>query len=176
MDHPKKAAEKLLQFYQGDKLKELIDHLRQGLQPLPTESPETVPETVASVAGRSSVPRNHQSANNNYHSPDNQHTTDKADSSTDASATPPNLSLPALKPAETGIEQSVPAHLELTRDDLAKRLNVSSHTVRHASYKDRAEFLQWSQKRDPEGIAWQKNDEKKGRPTLFSPVSETKQE
>lgn len=33
MDHPKKAAEKLLQFYQGHKLKELINHLRQGLEP-----------------------------------------------------------------------------------------------------------------------------------------------
>lgn len=32
MDHPKKAAEKLLQFYQGDKLKELIDRLRKGLE------------------------------------------------------------------------------------------------------------------------------------------------
>ena len=31
MDNPKKAAEKLLQFYQGDKLQELITHLRQGI-------------------------------------------------------------------------------------------------------------------------------------------------
>jgi AraC-like DNA-binding protein len=176
MDHPKKAAEKLLHFYQGDKLKELIDHLRQGLQPFPTESPETAPETVASVAGRSSLPRNHQSANNNSHSLDNQHTTDKADTSTDASATPPNLSLPALKPAETGVEQSVPAHLELTLEDLAKRLNASPRTVRNTFYKARAEFLQWSQKRDPEGIAWQKSNKKKGRSSLFVPISEVKQE
>ncbi|MEC4813046.1 MAG: hypothetical protein SAK29_07205 [Scytonema sp. PMC 1069.18] len=31
MDNPKKAAEKLLQFYKGDRLQELITHLRQGL-------------------------------------------------------------------------------------------------------------------------------------------------
>jgi len=179
MDHPKKAAEKLLQFYQGDKLKELIDHLRQGLQPFPTESPETAPERLASEAGRSNVHHNHQSANNNSHSPDNQHTTDKADTSTDASATPPNLNLPALKPAVDGSEKSVPAkpaHLELTLDDLAKRLNASPRTVRNTLYKDRAEFPQWSQKRDPEGIAWQQSKEKKGRSLLLVPISEVKQE
>ncbi|NEQ11231.1 MAG: hypothetical protein F6K37_36625 [Moorea sp. SIO4E2] len=33
MDHPKKAAEKLLQFYQNEKLKELIDYLSEKLEP-----------------------------------------------------------------------------------------------------------------------------------------------
>lgn len=39
MDHPKKAAQKILQFYEGEKLKELIDLLRQGLKP-DAEQPE----------------------------------------------------------------------------------------------------------------------------------------
>ncbi|MEO0683562.1 MAG: hypothetical protein AAFY76_00595, partial [Cyanobacteria bacterium J06649_11] len=39
MDHPKKAAQKILQFYEGEKLKELIDLLRQGLEP-DAEQPE----------------------------------------------------------------------------------------------------------------------------------------
>ncbi|MEO0839792.1 MAG: hypothetical protein AAF063_12935 [Cyanobacteria bacterium J06643_5] len=38
MDHPKKAAQKLLQFYEGEKLSELIDLLKQGLEPLTKQS------------------------------------------------------------------------------------------------------------------------------------------
>lgn len=39
MDDPKKTAEQLISFYKGDKLKELINYLEQGLEP-PVESPE----------------------------------------------------------------------------------------------------------------------------------------
>ena len=33
MDNPKRAAHKLLEFYKGEKLKELIQILEQGLEP-----------------------------------------------------------------------------------------------------------------------------------------------
>ena len=35
MDNPKKAAKKLLQFYQGEKLKELLEYLNKGLESSP---------------------------------------------------------------------------------------------------------------------------------------------
>lgn len=52
MDHPKKAAEKLLQFYEGERLQELVNYLRQGLE-LSSKLLPVLPQSDRSTNGTS---------------------------------------------------------------------------------------------------------------------------
>lgn len=67
---------------------------------------------------------------------------------------------------------SRPENLKLTANELAERLGVKPTAVGDVSSKRPHQFLQWSRKKDPEGIAWQQIDEKRGRSWLFTPVQE----
>ena len=173
MDNPKKAAEKLIQFYQGDKLKELIDHLRQALEPLP-QLPEAVREQ-SNHKNQSAFFENQQAINNNGL------TTEQAEPSRENQSTssPSITHLPALISSQDLAENSAPANSEnweLTPDELAKRLQRKPRSLLEVWYTKPAEFPQWSQKLDPDGIAWEHSDRKKGRSWLFIPVLESKQE
>ncbi|MFB2893293.1 hypothetical protein ACE1CI_10305 [Aerosakkonemataceae cyanobacterium BLCC-F50] len=171
MDNPKKAAEKLLQFYQGDKLKELIDHLRSGLE-LPTEIPEPTLELAS---------RNGQSTDSNQlvnPTASRASTIEQSTTTADKSIPSPNLDLPALKPAEDVVEKTVLENRELTLEELAKRLKRSLSSIRRETYKDQdpAGFTNWTRKRDPEGIGWQRSDKKRGRSVIYIPAPEPNQE
>lgn len=170
MDNPKKAAEKLLTFYQGDKLKELIDHLRSGLEPS-TEIPEPTVEQPS---------RNGQSTNNNNQSvnttPPLPSATLASEATADKPTSSPNLDLPALKPAEDVIEKTVPENWELTLEELAKRLNRKPRSIRNEVYKNPTEFTNWTKERDPEGIGWQRSDKKRERSVIYIPATSPKQE
>ncbi|MBH8554684.1 hypothetical protein I8751_20445 [Nostocaceae cyanobacterium CENA357] len=173
MDNPKKAAEKLLQFYQGDKLKELIDRLKQALEPLP-QLPEAVREQ-SNHKNKSTFFENQLTISNNGL------TTEQAEPSKEDTPTSPasETHSPTLKPSEDIDQNSAPADLEnweLTPDELAKRLQRKPRSLLEMWYTKPAEFPQWSQKRDPDGIAWERSDRKKGRSWLFIPVLESKQE
>lgn len=166
MDHPKKAAEKLLQFYQGDKLKELIDRLRQGLEPsLESQKPLESADTAVEKPNR-----NHQAVN------DHQLASNKANTSTDVSTTPPQVDLPDLEPSEDGAEKSERADWKLTLDELAKRLAVKPRTITDVLSKKPHEFSRWSQQKDPDDFGWQKSNEKKGRSWLFITVPKNETE
>ncbi|MEA5603256.1 hypothetical protein [Nostoc sp. UHCC 0252] len=173
MDNPKKAAEKLLQFYQGDKLKELIDRLRQALEPLP-QLPEAVREQ-SNQKNQFTFFENQLTISNNGL------TAEQAESSKEDTPTSPasETHSPTLKLSEDIDQNSAPADLEnweLTPDELAKRLQRKPRSLLEMWYTKPAEFPQWSQKRDPDGIAWERSDRKKGRSWLFIPVLESKQE
>lgn len=168
MDNSKKAAEKLLQFYQGDRLKELIEHLRSGLEPS-TELSEPIAEL--SEPTRKQLNGDRQSINN-----DNQSTVEQSETVADGFTPTPNLNLPALKPAEKIVEKAAPKDLELTLAELAKRLKRKPRSVQVEEYKNPTEFADWTKKRDPEGIGWQRSGKKKGRSVIYIPVPEPKQE
>lgn len=62
MDHPKKAADKLLQFYKGDELQTLINYLQQGLDNLDDSPDSTVTEKISKLSEESiAVNLNHNS-------------------------------------------------------------------------------------------------------------------
>jgi hypothetical protein len=54
--------------------------------------------------------------------------------------------------SEAPAEEEVKPKLELIQADLAKRLDLTSSTI--ARRKTNADFSQWSQSKDPEGLAW----------------------
>jgi hypothetical protein len=167
MDNPKKAAEKLLQFYQGDRLKELINHLSSRLE-LPTESPEQTLEKSS---------HNKQSTNNNQlanvtASPTN--AIERSETTVDNSTLPPNPDLPALKPAEDIDEKTTLNNLELTLEELAKRLKRKPASIQVERSKNPTRFTNWTKQRDPEGIGWQ--SKKRGRSVIYIPAPEPKQE
>ena len=223
MDNPKKAAEKLLQFYQGDRLQDLIAHLRQGLntnavhsildseQSNHRNSQHSSPDTALCLISSPSTDIGNISAAQAHK---NQPVSDEAKSTiklapidaheesgkipataraqlplvpeTDTPANVPLL-MPAIrdngtlefagnyKVTESEVTQSpnLNTNMELTADELAERLKLKPRSVLSILYEKPAEFPQWSQKRDPDGIAWQRSDKKKGRVRLFIPVFET---
>ena len=73
--------------------------------------------------------------------------------------------LPA--PLESSAPQEQSASQSLIQGELAKRLDVHSSTV--GKHKSDPDFPQWSQSRDPEGIAWEYSPETKE----FSPINPT---
>ena len=64
--------------------------------------------------------------------------------------------------------------MELTADELAERWNTKASTVNTMwnKYKNTYKFHRWSKKQDPEDVAWERADKKKGRSWLFIPVLE----
>lgn len=173
MDNPKKAAEKLLQFYQGDRLKELIDHLRQGLEPA----------TKLLEPAKEESHDSYESLNSN-NLLTNDHAESRADTLTSSTLETDQETIldedsPILKSAEDAveIETSTPANRELKVDDLAKRLKLKRRTILTMLYTKPNDFQDWSKKRDPDGIAWQHNSRKgeKGKSMLFIPIQETKE-
>ncbi|MBU7581529.1 MAG: hypothetical protein KAF91_01205 [Nostoc sp. TH1S01] len=221
MDNPKKAAEKLLQFYQRDKLQELITHLRQGLN-VNTDSQEPVREHSNHHQNsqnfselslyKDSVPSSDIQDTNGTQAHKNQPASDEEQLTTQQAELdewvrtgklPTTLSkltsgldsdtktnLPLLKPApidnrtsefadtykitkrETTELQTPDPNMELTADELAERLQVKPATLRSIFNKNKEKFSRWTKKHDPDGIAWQRTDVKKGRCWLFVPINQ----
>ncbi|MDB9305570.1 hypothetical protein PN488_14490 [Nodularia spumigena CS-591/12] len=220
MDNPKKAAEKLVQFYQGDKLQELITHLRQGLNTnADSQDPareysthqnsqnfsEPFPSQASAISTEVENTNGTQAHKNKPISDQAQLTSQQAelDVSVQTGQIPasPSQSLlgfdsdtqtniPLLEPApinnctsefadtckvqerETTELQSPSQNMELTSDELAERLQVKPGTLRSIFNRNKEKFPRWAKKHDPDSIAWQRTDVKKGRCWLFVPVNE----
>ncbi|MBD2345543.1 hypothetical protein [Anabaena subtropica] len=220
MDNPKKAAEKLLQFYQGDKLQELITHLRTGLnantdshEPIKKHSGQQNSQDFSELSRYDdSVPSSDIQDTNGTQAHKNQPASDEAQLTTQQaeldewvrtgklpttfSKSPSGLdsetktNIPLLKPApidnrtsefadtykvtkrETTELQTPDPNMELTADELAERLQVKPDTLRSIFNRNKEKFPRWAKKHDPDGIAWQRTDVKKGRCWLFVPINE----
>lgn len=216
MDHPKKAAEKLLKFYDGEKLKELIDLLRQGLEQLP-EQPETInykddnkssekkditqtsPEAKSQnflednrkQMGQNTDIQNEYKAVSTKHT--SEYTTSSESTNTDSSIFTssakqedlqnynsqeilPATGSEAKSDTDNNVSNIVSPQMQLTLSELAERLGKNPQTVKNMTYKQKKRFVKWSQKLDPNGIAWQRQTgerKRKGEPLLFIPVTET---
>ncbi|MEH2025681.1 hypothetical protein [Nostoc sp.] len=236
MDHPKKAAEKLLQFYQGDRLQELITHLGQGLK-ANADSQEPAEEKLnhphsphfsePALPSSSAPPINIGSTNTaqtsqahgteafppetsqkNHKVLDELKLADKqaeiidewvktgempalASQLLSVSDSNAKTNIPLVKPSsidnctleladtykvqerETTELQTSDPNMELTSDELAERLQVRPDKLRATFYRNKEKFPRWAKKHDPDGIAWQRTDVKKGRCWLFVPINET---
>jgi|GEM_PF-1055937 len=173
MDNPKKAAEKLLTFYEGDRLKELIDHLRQGLEP-----PVALLEPPMALL----EPAKEQSQDSDqFLNGNDQLVADQAEplAETLTSPTPEvyqeqslNEDSLILKSAEDAVEVETytPVTKQLTIEDLAKRLKLSQRTILNNAYSQPNKFLEWVKQRDPEGLGWRRSKRKKGGSWLFTLV------
>lgn len=179
MDNPKKAAEKLLTFYQGDRLKELINHLRQGLEPpmVLLEPPMALLEPAKEQSQDSD-----RLLNGN-----DQLVADQAEplAETLTSPTPEvyqeqslNENSLILKSAEDAVEVEISTlvNKQLSVEDLAKRLKLSQRTILNNAYSQPNKFLEWVKRRDPQGLGWQRSKRKKGGSWLFTLVQEPKQD
>lgn len=166
MDNPKMAAEKLLQFYKEDRLKELINHLSSGL-----ESLTQILEPIVEQASHNAISNNNQSGNL---TPSTPNPTKESKASVNNSTLPPNRDLPALKAAEDIDEKTTLNNLVLTLEELAKRLKRKPATIQVERSKNPTRFTDWTRQRDPEGIGWQ--SKKRGRSVIYIPVPEPKQE
>lgn len=220
MDNPKKAAEKLLQFYNGDGLQELIAHLKQGLN-ANTDSQEPAKEDSNDLNRhnfsepspyKAFVPSSEAQDTNGTQAHKSQPVSDQAQLTTQQAELdewvrtgklPATLSkspsgsdsdtkanIPLLKPSpiekrtleladtykvtkrETAELQTPDPNMELTADELAERLQVKPDTLRSIFNRNKEKFPKWAKKHDPDGIAWQRTDVKKGRCWLFVPVNE----
>ncbi|WP_107670689.1 hypothetical protein [Cyanothece sp. BG0011] len=201
MDNPKKAADKLLQFYQGGQLKTLIDYLQRGLSDLTESSEETSSKIVQEILSNKSnengkllQPNNSaqlgeettkelevESTNSdlktdNQDSPEISESIVIDDSSTSKSPES-NSSEQTTKDSEeisnrVSLSSENVEQMRLTSSELAKRLGLQPQSVSNAISKKGKKFPEWSQKRDPDGIAWQKSEKKEGRNWLFSPLKD----
>jgi hypothetical protein len=238
MDNPKKAANRLLQFYQGDSLQKLIDYLQQSLtetpQPGETEEsqiqrldPTPIKSTIhhGSVMGETSPkhlpfvsgdPARNQSAtnrtseeseqtsskikisdhpeivnesqvsysvqNNNSVDIDNEQSNNGQHSSTESiSEVSSNHSvntrkiIPKKPRLKNKKKKSVDNQNLLTLNELAERLNFKPASLGSYLCREPDRFAQHTQKRDPEGIAWQKSPQKGvGKAMLFMPIANDK--
>jgi hypothetical protein len=170
MDNPKKAAEKLLQFYQGDKLHELISYLTQALKPLP-QLPQASEEKLDHKNESTALAV--QIFNSNKIT-----TTQEVETPEEDISTSYNTDSLDHTPTENEEQKSLPASTnwedwELTPEELAQRLHLGHRTVLNVMYNRPDELPQWTKKRDPDGIAWQRSGRKKGRTWLLIPVKNT---
>lgn len=61
------------------------------------------------------------------------------------------------------------SNLQLSRNQLAERLGLNPKSISNFLSKQPNEFSQWTQKKDPEGLAWQKTG-KQRRLYFFIPI------
>jgi hypothetical protein len=161
MDNPKKAADKLLQFYEGEKLEVLIDLLQQGLEPtskelkaLPeakeTEEKVEDEEVIDTSINHSSNGTSNSQISQITSTQDSESQSETNHQKADATQTEVSYDWKAHQESDgTVIEQQ-----ELTIDELAKRLQRNSGTVKNIFYSKRDYFPEWTQQRDPNKLAW----------------------
>ena len=65
----------------------------------------------------------------------------------------------------------------LNTSELAQRLNVIPNTITNYlnKHKNPEKFKQWTKNKDPDGIAWQKKESRKGRSNIFEPIEKVEQ-
>lgn len=165
MDNPKKAAQKLLQFYQGEKLQELLEYLGEGinqnrnshgLEKNASQSENSSAKNAQDIELRDDQNKKDFVSSNRL---------DKAD----------NVSIKSLSAQETS-ETNSSFKAPLTLPELAERLNRRPRTIRGKINEGLNEFVKWTREKDPDDIAWQRNEQKKRGLYLFSPVEELKEE
>ena len=188
MDNPKKAAEKLLQFYKGEELETLIDYLQQGLvdlnqlsiEPNKTERPKEVIPVKPNQNGNMLQPDNTTESDLSQEpqvdptplEKDNQNSQENSESTNEYGPT----AMPSYSLVSSAEEMQQPEDLStfedlrLTSSELATRFGMKKKTFISAASKYKNNFYEWSKKRDPEGISWQKSNEKQGRSLLYIPV------
>lgn len=160
MDNPKMAAQKLLEFYQGEKLKELIEVLQQGLEtsePKPTVEHQEISSEINSDE-KSVIEENELLTEEILENP--------------SSSTQINESSTKLENEDKQAEgnQIFDKPIELTKQQLAERLDVVIGTLQNALNPNKIDyFSEWTRQKDPEGIAWQRT-RKEDNTWYFSPV------
>lgn len=232
MDHPKKATDKLLQFYKGDELQTLIDYLQRGLEDVGDSPESTVGEKKLLPPGESTPvnsnqngavtptasgePGNMPQADKTTEIDINQETevtdsdeNNQADSEVDeftnspvaevaqqskeldisqeteiqsipldednqespeASESTTSTNSEILKEANQSTDSFNLSEMRLTTSELAKRLGLQPQSLTNAVSRQKEAFPEWSKKRDPDGISWQRSNEKKGIARLFIPM------
>jgi hypothetical protein len=173
MDNPQKAAEKLLQFYQGDKLQELVSYLAQALKPLP-QLPQASEEKLDHKNESTFL------AVQVFDSNDITTTQEAETPEEDISTSSPNPDLLNHVSTENEEQKNIPASTnweewELTPEELAERLHLGYRTVLNTMYNRPDEFPEWTKKRDPDGIPWQRSGRKRGRTWLLIPLKNTQE-
>lgn len=164
MDNPKIAAQKLLEFYQGEKLKELIEVLQQGLETSEQKSSEEHQEIPSEE-------------NNNEKSviEETELLTEEISENQSSSAQLNEFSRELeeleIENQEPEVNQISDKLIELTKQKLADRLDVVTGTLQNALNPNKIDsFPEWTRKKDPEGIAWQRT-RKEDDIWYFSPVN-----
>ena len=218
MDNPKKAAEKLLKFYEGQKLQELLKYLQEGLQSTKSSEPissSTVSETkrtshgaefdsapLSSSSPNNSVGNQHGSGTSGYkigvsssqtqknslisekrnkNKPDSTSINNREKKSFETTLHNQDVSKDEEDLSKVASDSSVvfakntSSPMQLTRIQLGERLGLNPKSISNFLYRQPNEFSKWTQKKDPEGLAWQKT-EKKGRSYFFTPVQTTNEE
>jgi hypothetical protein len=201
MDNPKKAADKLLQFYQGDKLKELLEYLGKGLtQEAQTKDVMLSERTLTSennsqrtYSTQSLDPQLFQKSSGVLSLTRQQNDEDVIQSqlndSEDKTARETyqvneKISSVTLNgdnntkqlSSQKTSENSHPPKTPLTLSELAERLGRKPRTINVKRNEGLEEFLEWTKQKDPDGIAWERSEEKQGRFYLFFPIEEAKEE
>ncbi len=75
-----------------------------------------------------------------------------------------------LKEANQSIDLSNHSDIRLTTLELGQRFGLKKETVSNAASKKKDDFPEWSKKRYPQGIGWQRSNEKRGNSWLFIPA------
>jgi hypothetical protein len=202
MDNPKKAAEKLLQFYQGDELKELLEYLGKGLTQETHLSYNIALERTLTFENNrqktSSIPKEEKqtqnSSSNVLSSPREQNDesfiesksenakdiTDGGTYQVNEKTSSVNLNGKSVSRQELSSkkisEDSFVLKTPLTLSELAERLGRKPRTITVKRNESLEEFLKWTKQKDPDGIAWERSEEKQGKSYLYFPVEEAKEE
>jgi hypothetical protein len=206
MDDPKKAADKLLQFYQGESLQKLIDYLQQQAEtfqvtkteetPIQLLNPEPITSNIHHQAKNERIPESDSKASElsatvneskGSYSTQNDLTGNSSSERTDNGKHPSieiepeipsnNSTKDTLKTASKksagrgGRKKSLGDKDLLTCDELAQRLGYTPRTLSNYVCRETTEdFAEHTRKKDPDGLAWQKSTQKRGRKPLFTPL------
>ena len=185
MDDPKKAAKKLLQFYQGEKLKELLEYLNKGFDETIDTKPKKITQDGSDRddsnvfddgkvrAERSSDPLR-GSATQIKTISNNKHLDFDARSGNNTTKETKS----EVARTESTSDKQFTNGKALNTLELAQRLNVIPKTINNYLNKNKnpEKFKQWTKKKDPDGIAWQKREPKIGRSNMFEPIEKVEQE
>ena len=205
MDNPKKAAQKLLEFYQGERLKELVEYLNKGLKQKADVTNKdnqeilTIEKTISNgrVEKQSARTSDQRSSFGKHGSKETNipvsssileedtKLVESSDNTQEQSETisEKNPEEKAIKPNENISDSSFTMvassngifDQRLTKDELAERLGVHPTTFSDVFYKRKEKFTQWTQKKDPDNIGWTRTQEKQGRNFLFAPIQKTEE-
>ena len=188
MDNPKKAAEKLLKFYEGKKLQELLKYLEDGLDST-TSSEQISPENEAGIKDDSqSNQAQKNSIEKNIPATSSKNGSSSIKTIGEAEKNPASLSAKSKEKADASNHSKSnnekqktidnPENIfekQLSRTQLAQRLKLNPKSISNFICSEPERFSQWTQKKDPEGIAWERTKEKQGRSFFFVPAKKVNQ-
>lgn len=204
MDDPKKAAKKLLEFYEGEKLSELLNYLMEGLE-LNISEPNTLQkDSVNNQTQETSLTQTHclmPSDSESRSSSSLENGWNRLKKTSAQEDMPINPFSDEIKNNDREVEEETSeeetdrgedidaeprrdrlvvnnpentSNLRLSRNQLAERLKVNPRSISNVLYQHPDRFSQWTQKKDPEELSWQ-TVEKKGRRYVFAPIQTANQ-